>query len=247
MPDLTDAELLTAKVAEKHRVDFDDLQNEISGNATGRLTRFLNADSDKSADGKRRNRERQAEQYLRLIDLMKDPEYAALYVDLGDKLGDTEREADTAIALVQAELRNVEQAIEEMEERAARTPGGRIVLRMDDGQVLYADGGEVKPEIAEGIVWPQNAPSGDAYFAANQQRTQLSDHLSSWETYRYDTLGGIRDTYDDTDTPYQSVDELRKALGSIDDMRPDAVQPSGLTVAEQVDFTPTPQAFPTFN
>lgn len=221
MPDLTDAETLPAKADPKRQVDFDDLQNELAGNETGRLTRFLSADDDRSPEGKRRKRERQAEHDRLLVALLKDPEYAAAYGELGKKLGTAEREADTAITLVQAQLRKADQIIEDMEMRAARDLDGRIVLRMENGQVLYSDGSTVRPDIAEGIIWPDDAPSGDAYFTAKRQRTQLAEHLRNWETYRNDTLGSIRDKYDDSENPYKNVDDMKDALDAMEAARPE--------------------------
>jgi len=221
MRDFTGEDLEAMRAAEKRQRDFDDLQNEAAGNETGRITRFLNADDERSVEGKRRKREKQEAADRRFMDLMKDPEYAALYHDLGDKLRDAETGADQTIAAIQAQLRTIERDIEDMEARAAKGPDGAPVFRTADGRVVNADGEELPPEIAAGIVWPDNAPSAEDYFAARAEQDAVEAKLSDWQNYRNDVLGDIRHRYDDEDNPMEK-DDLREALEAIEDARPES-------------------------
>ena len=217
MADVTPRDIATGRVAEDHQ-DFVDLQNEISGADTGRMRKFLSPDDDRTPEGKRKKAER--EQIRRTLeDLMRDPEYARLYVALGDRLGRAETEADTALATIQRMLDVAQQEISDMESNAARDPDGRAVFQHADGRVVYADGTEVDPDIAAEIVWPEGAPSAEDYFAAKDRVQSLQDTLRDWTTYRYDVLGDIRHSYDDKANPMDKGD-LRHDLDRIEDLAP---------------------------
>lgn len=211
---------LELHVAEKRQRDFDDLQNELAGNETGRIARFLSVEDERSVEGKRRKREKQDAADRRLMELMKDPEYAALYLELGDKLREAETGADQAISIMQAQLREVQREIEGMEARAAKGPDGEPVFRTADGRVVDANGEELPPETAAGIIWPDNAPSAEEYFAAQAKRDAIRSKLEDWFVYRNDVLGGLRDRYDDDDNP-MSKEDLKDALDGIENHAPD--------------------------
>lgn len=207
-------------IADKRQRDFDDLQHELAGVDVGRMRRFLNVDDDRSPEGKRRKQERARRT---LDDLMRDPEYARLYVTLGDRLRDAETGADAALVAIQTQLQVVLDEIALMEDAAARDPDGRPVFRFADGRVVYGDGSDVSREIAEGIIWPPNAPSAEDYFAAKALQVDLQDKLTEWGVYRNDVLGGLRDRYD-SDDPLMSKDDLKGALDDIEQLAPKSIQ-----------------------
>lgn len=219
--------------------DFEDLQHEISGADVGRMRRFLSPDDDRSAEGKRKKR---AQERMRqtLVDLMRDPEYARLYVELGNDLRQAETQADTALAALHADIDHMDNRITEMDANAARGPDGRLVFRDAEGRVLYADGSSVPPEIAEGVQWPPNAPFAEDYFAALGQRQLLMDQLREWDLYRNDVLGDLRDRYDNEDDP-MSKDELRDALDDIVTMRPEL---SSIEAPQMAEYPALPAAGP---
>lgn len=218
MRDLTDDEIIAARAADKRQLDLDDLQREITGQDGARIRRFLSPNDPRSMTSEQR---RQKERTFRdLLDrLLQDPEYRALYQDLGKKLRDAETQTDTAIALVEEKLNKADQLLEGMERRAAKGPDGRPVFRYADGRVVNADDEELPPEIAAGIQWPENAPSAEDYFAAKRHRDDLSTQLDELNIYRNNVLGDIRHRYDDRDNP-MSKDDLKDALEDIDRMRP---------------------------
>ncbi|MEL6201916.1 MAG: hypothetical protein AAFR39_06105 [Pseudomonadota bacterium] len=199
--------------------DFDDLQHEISGADVGRIRRFLRPEDDRSPDGKRKKREKERLRQA-LADLMRDPEYARVYMKLGNDLRQAETQADAALAALRADVEHMDHKIAEMEADAARRPDGRLVFRDAEGRVLYADGSTVPPEIAEGIQWPAEAPSAEEYFAALGQRQSFMDQLREWDLYRNDVLGGLRNRYDSEDDP-MSKNELDAALDDIVTLRPE--------------------------
>ncbi len=220
MVDVTPADIIGGRVA-KGLQDFVDLQNEISGRDVPRIPRFLSPDDDRTLAG-RRKKENRARFRQTLQDLMRDREYARLYVELGDRLRDAERAAETALATIRRQLEAVQQDILDMTANAARDADGNPVFRYADGRAVYADGTEVPNDIAEGIVWPNDAPSAEAYFAALAQKQELQGRFRDWDVYRHDVLGGIRDRYDNDDPP-MSKDDLKRDLERIESLNPGAV------------------------
>ncbi|MEL6467945.1 MAG: hypothetical protein AAFQ58_23525, partial [Pseudomonadota bacterium] len=101
--------------------DFEDLQHEISGADVGRMRRFLSPDDDRSAEGKRKKRELERIRQT-LADLMHDPEYARLYVLLGNDLRQAETQADVALAALRVDIDQMDHKIADMEANAARGP-----------------------------------------------------------------------------------------------------------------------------
>ncbi len=238
----SDEDVAAQQAADRRQLDFDDLQREVTGQDGARMRRFLSPDDPRVMSAEKKAAKERA--YRDLLDrLLLDPEYQALYTDLGDKLGQAEAETDSAIAMIQHQLRVADQAIADMEAAAAKGPDGQPVFRAPDGRVVNAEGEELPPEIAAGIQWPANAPSAEDYFAAKRRRDDLETHLEDLHIYRNYTLGGIRHRYDDRDDP-MSKDDMRDALKRIDEARPEALSVS--VRHESANATPdiTPSAFP---
>ncbi len=238
MKDLSDIDI-------KRKRDFDDLQHEISGVDNGRMKRFLNASDERTPEGRRKKREQERIRQ-RLADLLLDPVYARLHYQLGEKLSRAETEADSALAMLQRELTAVDQGLAYMEDRAARGPNGRLVFRYADKRVVYEDGSEVPDEIAEGIVWPSDAPSAEDYFALHTHHDQIEERLIEWDSYRNEVLGPIRDRYEDEDNPFQSIGALKDALEDIERHRPPSVSIE-TNAPEETVLSKKPTAFPDFN
>lgn len=244
MSDLTDEEIAAQQAADRRQLDFDDLQREVTGQDGARMRRFLSPDDPRVMSAEKKAAKERA--YRDLLDrLLLDPEYQALYTDLGDKLGQAEAETDSAIAMIQHQLRVADQAIADMEAAAAKGPDGQPVFRAPDGRVVNAEGQELPPEIAAGIQWPANAPTAEDYFAAKRRRDDLETHLEDLHIYRNDTLGGIRHRYDDRDDPI-SKDDLRDVLEQIEAQRP-AMASLKTTTQNEATLTSAPQTFSTFN
>lgn len=222
MRDLTDSEQAELAVAAKRQIDFDDQQREAAGVDVGRYSRFYPATDSRNPDAKKK-KEREEQMRRTLEELMRDPEYARLYAELGDRLRDAETEADAAIAMIEAQLAEVAQKIEQMEDSAARAPDGGPVFRYADGRVVYADGTKVPDDIADGILWPDNTPSAEEYFAALDRQRKMEVLLNEWHIYRNDVLGDIRDRYE-TDDPAMSKGDLEDALENIERLAPELTE-----------------------
>ena len=224
----------------KKRLDREDYGHELAGVETGRMQRFGVGAARAIAAKEKERHERAFRDALER--LLRDPEYRRLYETLGERLGAAEIEADTAIALIQEQLRQADEKIAVMESNAARDPDGRLVFRSADGRVVYADGSGVQDQIAEGIIWPENAPSAEDYFAAKKHQADLEASLEDWFVYRNDVLGGIRDRSDDPDDPFEDKGALQDALERIEKLRPELAtttveQPTNEQLATTADLS----------
>lgn len=219
MEDGQSTEERAKRFAARWRQDFEDFHNELSGLETGRRSRFLGGKSVREARLRKDRRDQAFRDALEA--LLQDPDYRARYEALGRELAAAEIETDAVIANLQARLVELDRDVRAMEDRAARGPDGTPVFRYADGRVVDGDGNELPPEIAEGIIWPSGAPSAEAYFAGREQRDGTAEQLEDWITYRNDTLGRIRDRYEDRENP-MSKDDLRDAIKVIQDDAPKA-------------------------
>lgn len=214
------------RLGSQDRQTFNDLQNEISGRETGRISRFLTADGRSFRTDEKRQKDKAYRDVLDML-LATDPEYFALYTRLGDELSSGEAEADSIIANLQSAIDALEQQIEVMRAGAPRLPDGRLVFRYIDGRVVDEAGALVSPEIAEGIIWRKGSPSAEQYFDALEKRQSTYDLLEQWVAYRQDYLGYLRNRYDDRAEP-MTKDELKEALDDIYSKKPP--HPSDLEV-----------------
>ncbi|MEM6890504.1 MAG: hypothetical protein AAF636_20580 [Pseudomonadota bacterium] len=213
------------ETSDKHRKrqDLLDYGHEVAGIETGRIPRFGIGAARKQELKDKEHKERAYRHALER--LLLDPAYRRLYQQLGERLIAAETDADTAIATVEEQLRLVGQEIQNIERAAARDPDGRQVFQFADGRVVYADGSEVSTGIAEGIIWPEHAPSAKDYFAAKDRQSGLQLQLDEWQVYRNDVLGGIRDRYDDREKPFEDKDALKDALDQIEKLKPSQLDP----------------------
>lgn len=209
------------KDLERRQIDFDDLQHELEGHDVGKISRFLAEDDDRSPDAKRRKRAKEAQQ-RRLIELLSDPVYRATYERLGGRLSEAETQADSTIERYEQAIRATHIQVENMEASATRGPDGQLVFRYNDGRMVDAEGRTLAPEIAAGITWRASAPSAEEYFAAKERLAALEDELNQWRGYRTDTLGSIRDRYENEGDP-MSLDEMEDALDRIEAARPNTL------------------------
>ncbi len=200
----------------RKRLEFQDYGHELAGLDTGRMSRF-GIGAARAQEIK--DKQRQDRAYRDALDrLLLDPEYRRLYEDLGKALGQAEAGADETIASLQAALSAQAETNQDMRDRAPKIDG-KSVFRYADGRVVDEGGNEIDAAFAAGIIWPDDAPTAEAYFAGVEREAELRSALETWQTYRNDTLGGIRNRYEDRDNP-MSKDEMRDDLEAIEADRP---------------------------
>ncbi len=202
----------------RKRQELQDHGHEIAGLDTGRMARF-GVGHAQAQDLKEREKKELA--YRDALDrlLATDPEYRKLYEELGDKLRKAETTADTAIETIRLALMDLQEANADMRDRAPKIDG-KAVFRYADGRVVDEDGNEIDGVIAAGIIWPDDTPSAEDYFASVKREGDLAAKLDDWQAYRNDTLGDIRNRYDDRENP-MSKDDLRDDIEIIDSGAPD--------------------------
>jgi hypothetical protein len=221
MRDLFDDTEPREDVAKRRQDDFDQQQREASGVDVGQIARFYPGQAAHGVAAQEKKANEQA--YRDLLEVyLRDPKYAALCIELGEKLSAHEIDADLAIDAYEVEIAQMNALIAEMENKAARDPKGQLVFKYADGRVVTANDDTIPIEIAEGIIWPDRAPTAEEYFAVKDNLAAFQTQLDEWHSYRNDTLGSVRDRYDDRDNP-MSKDDLRGALEDIERAAPDAV------------------------
>lgn len=230
-------------IAEKQRQDFYDQQNEVAGRETGRRARFLpNATSSVEAERKKRE-ERQFRTQLEM--LLKDPIYRAKYESVMDTLRDAERATEAALANLERFISSAEQALAEIEKRAARLPDGTRVYRDDEGAIRREDGSIVEGDLAATILWNGDEPSYEEWLTHRDHLAALNDQHHQAEVYQNDILGAARDRMEDPDKP-PTVEELDDILANIEQNMPTIVreQKADTSLATEQTVKPTAISLP---
>lgn len=196
----------------RKRLELQDHGHELAGLETGRMTRF---GVGTALAQNLKEKERTERAYRDALDrlLATDPEYRELYEELGQKLGDAETAADQTIKAIQAALQAQQDANQDMRDRAPKIDG-KAVFRYADGRVVDEDGNEIDASIAAGIIWPDDAPSAEDYFAGVERADALRTSLDEWRGYRNGTLGDIRNRHEDRDNP-PDKDSLKEDIDVI--------------------------------
>ena len=224
--------------------DFDDLQNELAGRETGRQQRFLPAADERSPKEERRRHEAGQAYQSMLEVLMADPAYRARYGDVMTRLRNAEQATEAALDRISRMMDDTEDAIQDMEDRAARLPDGTMVFADANGAVRRADGSIVPDHLVETILWTGNEPSYEDYSAQQDRLAELEEAHAEVERYRDDTLGPARDQITDEDNP-PSLDDLDDIMDDIETSMPEIVREPPATPSEAPDFETSRIAIPT--
>lgn len=205
----------------RYRADLDDLQDELAGRVTGRISRFIPdaARFDNRTSEKKNAGEMAMHMALSQLDLlMADPEYAALYRQVSGKVDSTaDRIAETEEQL-DREQADAEQALAETRARAARLDDGRRVYRRADGFWMTEEGTALSEEdaLAAGLTVPDNAPSWEEYSGLIAWLEQISEYWAQVAAHKA-RAGHIRARLDDHENP-PDKEELREADEELDEI-----------------------------
>lgn len=198
------------------------------------MKRFLGAGDDRSPEEKRKKREREQQRQM-LAELLFDPVYKAKY----DLAWSTLRKAENAVASAFDRLdQNILAAqtiLRDMEQRAARLPGGDLVFRDQNDVVRYGNGDAVEDNIAETIVWSGAEPSFEEYRAGSDRLAVLETDRRTVERYETNVLGDARDRLSDETNP-TSLEGLDDITDGINDQMPELMK-QGFAAAK--DATPS--------
>lgn len=219
--------------AEKRRAqDFDDLQNELSGNNVGRIARFLSPEAHALLMKKRNGKQSAAMTALELA-LMNDPYYAEIYSNAMVKLADYETATERALVKLEVKLTKAETNIENTLDHAATLPDGRKVFRDADGQVWDQHETKIDGKAAASIEWQGSEPSYEAYLEQKQKVQGLKTSIHKVRVYQTDVLGTLREKFDPNHP--MSADEIKAEMEDAEARIPEEVK------AEMPEKTATPQ------
>lgn len=169
-----------------NRLDFQDLQRELSGAGGAKAERFMDGEHS-PRDRDRKQRQKATERLLtELARLRLDPAYEAAHQAANDAINDAQAALDIALD-ANARL------IADLEDRAVKLPDGRAVFIRTDGRGETADGEIIPAAIMLTLDIPNDAPTIDAYDAARERRRALGGYA--------DEIDRARDEVNDPDNP----------------------------------------------
>jgi len=204
MTDLQDQFEVRARQAaeERRRTDFNDLQNERAGLETGRIARFLDADTREARAGRGKGSDKTGAHLSRLQQLLAaNPAYAALYHETFDKLRAAEAAAERALSLAIEARAKARQALDDTLERAATLPDGTRVFRDDNGDVRTEHGDKIAPEIAAGIQWRRDEPGYETLTSQRKAFETFDNTVAEIRGVQVDKLGRFRNELEDKANP----------------------------------------------
>ncbi len=185
----------------------DDFREELAGVKAGRIARHLPEDHTNTEKGRERRAAKAREQRSQLEIPLADPTYLAAHERVMGTLSDYEDRARSALDHVRAQIDQFETELEDMRDRAARLPDGRMVFRDAAGNVRTEDGTLIDGPVAEAIVWPEDAPAYENFEAKREALARAREREAAIESYMVDVLGSARDRLTDEDNP-PSLDEI---------------------------------------
>jgi hypothetical protein len=245
--------------ADKRRVqDFDDLQNELSGNEVGRISRFLSPEARALLTGKQNGKQ---SAYMTALDLalMNNPEFFKAYEAAMNTLGDVENVAERVLtrlvkqqADIEVQLKDAEAEYQNTLDNAATLADGTRVFRDTDGNVWNEHGKHVDGAIAASIEWSGLEPSQETYLQQQKSVHDLGTSLEEVENsileirvYQTDVLGNVRAELSNPDhsgrvkdveaAKDRVLDRMPESLRSeyrMDSVEPEVTTTSTFSVAE---------------
>ena len=189
--------------------DFGDLQNELAGRETGRISRFLGENSPNAKASQRRKSQQQIELTSLQLLLQNDPDYAAQYKGVMDLLSRAETATEQALTRAEQDLSLAQDEINDTLNSANKLPDGTVIFKDKEGSIWTENGRLVTEAELESVKWNENAPSYEDYIKRRQAVEDLQRHIVALRRYQVDVLGHSRNRLADPDNP-PSADELKQ-------------------------------------
>lgn len=217
--------------AERDRID---LNHEMAGDDTGRIKRFLSEGTTSyTSDSKEKKAERRTQSLLHML-LAEDPQYAALYKSVTEKLEKARQAVDQALIDINQRLETSERELQNMRDQAAEREDGMKVFRSSlDGGIYTEDGQRLSDEEAQEISIPEDAPSWEDYSAEKEARDQAARQREDVERYQREVLNPIEERMRDPNNVFtkDELEEIDRSFG--DDIPP--------VIRTHYDSDPTPE------
>lgn len=219
-----DEELELKRAFERRARDFDDLNHEMAGQDVGRMSRFL-PEGDGTGRGNSKKRSQQADDALtRLQLLMRDPVYAALYQGTMDIIVTAEAATERALEKALVRLREAEDALTDLQTRAAQLEDGTRIYRDEDGNFWSEDGSPVLLDEADSAEhWLPGMPGWEEFLEKRDAARSAAKDVDDIRDYQIGTLGAARDRMSDPDNP-PGAEELDRIRRDVEDQMPEQVR-----------------------
>ncbi|OKL42921.1 hypothetical protein [Pseudovibrio exalbescens] len=199
--------------AQKERAlqqDRDDYNNELHGNVTGRIQRFLSReafeDNQSTHSGKKASTAK-----LSALDilLLNDPEYAKVHKAALDENRATQAKVTDLQNQIDRVMAKLDKKIADTLDQAITLPDGRKIFMNKAGEVYSTDGELIDPAIVEGYDWNDRPPL-EHYLSLTQNRTELieiSDEADTISLRNGERREKLEDSHDPLD--HEEIQELR--------------------------------------
>lgn len=221
---MAEFEEIAAAQRERQRAqDLEDFNNELHGNETGRLPRFLSVEAREAlAEGKTG---RQSKSSLSTLDwlLLSEPEFAQAYEQAMDALADAEDAVQTALEQAIARAEEAQLELDELTDKAMRLSDGRAVFMDQSGIVRDEKGNAIDPVLAATLEWQGYEPSFEDY---SEKREADNEADAAVLAIREDQaeLGEIRDELSDEDAGF-STERVKELHQRVDEIRDTYIAP----------------------
>lgn len=207
----------------KREIDFDDLQNEIAGNITGRRQRFLSQAAWEEAKAKQHGKKEDDFTRLHFL-LLTDPVYEKLYFEVQYTLDRTEQAADNALSVINQNIESLKENLNSLKEKASSLPDGTKIFKNKDGKAAFTENGRKLSE--EEILWVQwrdENPTWEEYKLANESLDETQKNKEKVTHYRDHVLHPAQKKINDPNNP-PSKEELKEILKTVREEMPDIVK-----------------------
>lgn len=198
-----------------------DLGHEMAGLETGRIKRFLvEGASGYAADSEEKKARREQRSLLEIL-LTEDPQYAALYNRVADKLDRAQSAVDRALVDINQRLESLDSALQTMRDNAGELEDGTKVFRSaEDGGIYTEDGRRLSDEEAQNADIPDGAPSWEDYRRQKEERELALRQREEIERYQREVLDPAKERMSDPNNPI-SKDELEDLDKRLESVLPD--------------------------
>ncbi|MEE8058961.1 MAG: hypothetical protein V3T17_14165 [Pseudomonadales bacterium] len=199
------------------KLDQFDLNNELAGNETGRIRRFLSENDERTPRGREKKRRQEAERTLQK--LLLNIQYRQLYFKVEEQLIKAENTARQALDLIVNITSKSNSELADMHSKAAHLPDGTAFFYDSATGDFYTENGIVLTanEISN-ITIPDDAPAWKDYKAARQSNQLLRDYKEQIEADQRNVIAPIRQRLNDQDNP-PSKDELNDMLVQLEEVK----------------------------
>lgn len=222
----------------KHRnSEHDDLQNEIAGNEVGQQKRHGVGDNLDTLEIQRKKDQKRFEMAA-ILDLMDDPEYAALYEE-------TKHFVQNLMVITQEEIDRANKVLEglydkqkTLRDNANQLEDGTLIFKNKNGEVVTEHDDKITDSITlQGIVWRGTETSHEDFVANREAIGTTLNTVDELQRYQVEEVGAVMLKFDDKNFR-PDKDEFQKIKDGLIDEAPASIK-ARLEVSETSDHEKT--------